>query len=177
MLEKILKKASWSDIVISIIFIVFGVFLVTNPNTVVSMISVILGAIFIVIGVFKIFDYYSKGKQDNYMLGIGAVAILIGIVIMFCTGIILSIFRIIIGIWIIYSGIMNMQTAIVWKDLKSRLWLLTVIFSMAVIGLGIYVLANSGTILETIGTIIIIYGVMDIIERLIFIKKVDNYLQ
>ena len=32
-------------------------------------------------------------------------------------------------------------------------------------------LANSGAILETIGVLIIIYGVMDIIERLIFMKK------
>lgn len=177
MLEKILKKASWSDIIISIIFIIFGILLVSNPNTIISMISVILGGIFIAIGAFKIIEYISKGKQDSYLLGIGAVAILTGIIIMFCTGIILSIFRIIIGIWIIYSGVMNLQTAIVWKDLKSRLWLATVIGSILVIIAGIYILVNSGAIIETVGTIIIIYGIVDIIERLIFIKKVDNYLQ
>lgn len=47
---------------------------------------------------------------------------------------------------------------------------------LVVIG-GIYILANSGAILETIGVLIIIYGVMDIIERLIFMKKIDNYLK
>lgn len=177
MLEKILKKASWSDILISIIFIIFGILLVSNPTTIISMISVILGGIFIAIGAFKIIEYISKGKQDNYLIGIGAVAILSGIIIMFCTGIILSIFRIIIGIWIIYSGIMNLQTAIVWKDLKSRLWLTTVLGSILVIIAGIYILVNSGAILETIGIIIIIYGIIDIIERVIFIKKIDNYLQ
>lgn len=177
MLEKILKRASWSDIIVSIIFIVFGILLVTNPSAIISMLSVILGGIFIAMGVFKVIEYFSKGKEESYLLGIGAVAILIGIVIMFCTGIILSIFRIIIGIWIIYTGIMNLHTAIQWKDLKSRLWLLTVIFSIVVVIGGIYILANSGAILETVGIIIIVYGVMDIIERLIFIKKVDNYLK
>ena len=154
MLEKILKRASWSDIIVSIIFIVFGVMLVTNPGTIISMLSVILGGIFVAIGAFKVIEYFSKGKEDSYLLGIGVAAILLGIVLMFCTGTILSIFRIVIGVWIIYTGIMNLNTAIQWKDL-----------------------ANSGAILETIGVLIIIYGVMDIIERLIFMKKIDNYLK
>lgn len=177
MLEKILKRASWSDIIISGIFIVFGILLVTNPGIITTMLSVILGGIFVALGAFKIIEYISKGKQDSYLLGIGAVAILAGIVIMFATGIILSIFRIIIGVWIIYTGIMNLQTSAVWKDYKSRLWLATVIASLAIIIAGIYVLANSGAIIETVGWIIIIYGAIDIAERLIFIKKVDNYLK
>lgn len=177
MLEKILKKASWSDIIISIGFIVMGILLVSNPDTIVSIIALILGGIFIAMGAFKIIQYVSGGKQDNYLLGIGVVAVIVGIVIMFCTGIILSMFRVIIGIWIIYSGIMNLQTAIVWKDYKSRLWLTTIIGSIIVIIAGIYVIVNTGAILQTIGTIIIVYGIIDIIERIIFIKKVDDYLK
>jgi len=177
MLEKILKRASWSDMIISVIFILFGIFLVTNPGAVTTMLSVILGGIFVALGVFKIIEYVSKGKEDSYLLGIGAVAILAGVVIIFATGIILSIFRIIIGVWIIYTGIMNLQTAAVWKDYKSRLWLATVIGSILIIIAGIYILANSGAILETIGWIIIIYGIIDIMERIIFVKKVENYLK
>ena len=64
MLEKILKRASWSDIIVSIIFIVFGVMLVTNPGTIISMLSVILGGIFVAIGAFKVIEYFSKGKED-----------------------------------------------------------------------------------------------------------------
>ena len=176
MLEKILKRASWSDVVISGVFVLFGLLLVTNPGVVTTMLSVILGGIFVALGAFRIIEYVSKGKEDTYLLGIGAVAILAGIVIMFATGIILSLFRIIIGIWIIYTGVMNLQTAISWKDYQSRLWLGTLIGSIITIIAGIYVLANSGAIIETIGWIIIVYGVIDIIERVIFIKNVDNYL-
>ena len=95
---------------------------------------------------------------------------------MFCADIILSVFRIIIAIWIIYSGIMNMQTAIVWKDFKSRLWIFTLILSIIMIIGGIYVLVNTGAIIQTIGVIILAYGIIDIIENVIFIKKIDNYL-
>ena len=177
MLEKILKRASWSDVAISAVFIIVGILLATNPGIVTTMLSVILGGIFVALGVFKIIEYVSKGKQDNYLLGIGAVAILAGIIIMFATGIILSLFRIIIGVWMLYTGIMNMQTVIVWKDYQSRLWLTTLIGSVLTIIAGIFIIVNSGAIIQTIGWIIIFYGVIDIIERLIFIKNVDNYLQ
>lgn len=177
MLEKLFKRASWADVAISAVFIVFGLLLVSSPGTIVSMISIILGGIFITIGTFKIIEYLKGGKQDNYLMGLGCAAILAGIVIMFATGIILSIFRIIIGIWIIYTGFMNLQTALVWKDYQSRLWLATVIFSVITLIAGIYVLANSGAILETIGVILIIYGTIDVIEKMIFMKKVDNYMK
>lgn len=177
MLEKILKRASWSDVAISAVFIIVGILLTTNPGIVTTMLSVILGGIFVALGAFKIIEYVSKGKQDNYLLGIGAVAILAGIIIMFATGIILSLFRIIIGVWMLYTGIMNMQTVIVWKDYQSRLWLTTLIGSVLTLIAGIFILVNSGAIIQAIGWIIIFYGVIDIIERLIFIKNVDNYLQ
>jgi len=41
---------------------------------------------------------------------------------------------------------------------------------------GIYVMANSGAILQTIGMIIIAYAIINIIENIIFMKKIDNYM-
>lgn len=177
MWKKFLKKSGWTDIIISLIFILFGIMLISRPEAIVSVISILLGAIFVVMGVLKIIDYYSNGKQDNYLIAISVVMILIGIIIMFCADIILSAFRILIAIWIIYSGILNLQTTIVWKDYKSRLWLLTLLLSIATIGVGIYILVNTGAILQTIGIAILIYGIVNIIENFIFIKKVDNYLE
>lgn len=96
---------------------------------------------------------------------------------MFCTDIILSIFRIIIGIWIIYSGIMNLRTVWIWKDLSSRLWLFSLVIAVIMIFAGVYILIYNGAILQTIGIIIVGYGIMDIIQNIIFIKKVDDYLE
>jgi len=95
---------------------------------------------------------------------------------MFCGDIIFSVFRTLISIWIIYSGIMNLQTSIIWKDYKSKLWITTLILSIITLIAGIYMLVNQGSMLQMIGVIILIYGIIDIIENIIFIKKVDNYL-
>lgn len=175
-MEKFLKKSSWTDIIVSLIFVLFGIMLMARPETIKSMIAILLGAICIVIGVLKGIDYFASGKSDHYSLAIAMVAVITGIFIMFCADFILSIFRIIIAIWIIYSGIMNLQTTIVWKDYQSRLWLLTVLLAIAMIGAGIYILVNNGAMLQIVGGIIVAYGIVDVLESFIFIKKMDHYL-
>ena len=105
------------------------------------------------------------------------ISIIIGIVIMFFSDVIASFFRILIAVWIIYSGIMNLQTTISWKDYKSKLWIFSIILSILTLLAGIYILVNSGAIFQTIGVIILGYGIMDVIENIIFIKKIDNYLK
>lgn len=176
MWKKFLKKSGWTDIIISLIFILFGIMLIARPESIVSVIAIILGLIFIAVGVLRIIDYFATDKKDNYIFAMAVVSIIIGIVIMFCADIILSAFRILIAIWIIYSGIMNLQTTIVWKDYKSKLWLTTLILAIVMIIAGIYILINNGAILQTVGIAIVVYGIVDIIENVIFIKKVDDYL-
>lgn len=176
-MEKFLKKSSWTDIIISFLFIILGITLMAKPDVIMSMISILLGAMAIIKGLLKGVDYFASGKTDNYLLAIAIVAVIAGIIIMFCADIIASIFRILIALWIIYSGIVNLQTTIVWKDYQSRLWLLTLILAIITILAGIYVLMNNGAMLQIIGGIIMIYGIMDIIESAIFIKRIDNYLE
>ena len=175
MLEKFLKKSSWTDIITSLIFVLFGTMLVVSPEMIQAMIAILLGAIFIAMGIFRFINYFASGKIDTYSLASGIIAMIVGIVIFFCSEIILSIFRIIIAIWIIYSGIINLQTTIIWKDFKSRLWLLTLILSILMIVAGIFILINNGAILQTVGVIIIAYAIINIIENIIFMKKIENY--
>ena len=177
MWKNFLKKSGWTDIVISLIVILFGAMLIARPESIMSIVAVLLGLIFIVIGVLRTVDYFASNKEDNYLIAMALASIVIGIVIMFCSDIILSAFRILIAIWIIYSGIINLQTTIVWKDYKSRLWLLTLILAIVMIIAGIYILVNNGAILQTVGVAIVVYGIVDIIENIIFIKKVDDYLE
>lgn len=176
MWKEFLKRSGWTDLIISLIFILFGIMLMARPETIMAIISNVLGLIFIAMGILKIIQYYSTGKINKYLIPMSTILIIAGIVVMFCTEIILSLFRILIAIWIIYTGIMNFHTSIVWKEYKSKLWVTTLILSFVMILAGIYVLVNSGAIIQTIGIILVLYGIVDIIENIIFIKKVDNYL-
>lgn len=175
-MEKFLKKSSWADIITSFLFILLGMILMAKPEFVMSMISFFLGSICVIMGLLKGIDYFAYGKKENYLLALAIVSVIAGIVIMFCADTIASVFRILIAIWIVYNGIMNLQTTIVWKDYKSRLWLLTLILSIATIIAGVYILVTNGAMLQIIGGIIMIYGIINIIESAIFIKKIENYL-
>ena len=165
-MEKFLKKSSSTDCIISAIFILFGIMLISRPDTIMSAVSILLGTICILIGILKGINYYSSGKDNNYLLAFAIILVILGIVVMFCGDIIFSLFRLIIAIWIIYSGLRDLYTVIVWKDYKSRLWLLTLILCIAMILGGIYILANSASMMQIIGGIIIAY--------IVFIKKLNN---
>lgn len=176
MWKKFLKKSGWTDIVISLIFILFGIMLIARPEFVMSGISLIVGLVFIAIGILKAIDYFSNNRKDNYLLAIAIVMALIGIVLMFCSEFISTAVRVLIAIWILYSGIMNLQTTIVWKDYKSKLWIISLLLAIATVAVGIYILVNSGALLQTGGIIMLIYGIVNIVENVIFIRKIDNYL-
>ena len=49
MLEKILKKSGWADLLIALLFVLFGIMLIVNPEVITAMISIILGGICIII--------------------------------------------------------------------------------------------------------------------------------
>ena len=76
MIEKFLKRSSWTDIVISLIFVFFGVLLIAKPNETVGAISIILGVVFIAMGVLKLVEYYTAETKEDYLLTIALIAVL-----------------------------------------------------------------------------------------------------
>ena len=176
MFEKFLKRSSWVDMVVSMVFVLFGLLLIVKPLEMMSVISILLGAVFIIIGFLKIVDYFTSKDKEDYLLTMALISVIFGVIVLFCSDVISSIFRIILGIWIIASGIRNFQTSLVWKDVKSGLWTLTVVFAMLMIIAGIVVLVSDTLALQIVGVIILIYAILDLITRAVFIKKVKNYL-
>ncbi len=177
MVEKFLKRSSWTDIVISIIFVLFGALLIAKPNETVGAISIILGILFIAMGVLKLVEYYTADTKEDWLLTVALISVVLGIVILFASDAILSVFRVIVGIWIIATGIMDLQTTLVWKEVKSPYWTAAVALSMVMMLAGIIILVNQNILFTTMGIIIVIYGILDIIDRFIFMKKISNYMK
>lgn len=175
MFEKILKRSSWTDIVISLIFLTFGILFIARPEETLAAISTILGIIFIAIGVLKLVEYFTDDIKEDYLLTMALVSVIFGVILLFCSDAILSLFRIILGLWIIIVGIINFQTTLVWKEVKSPYWTLTLLFSILMIVAGMVVLVSQDILLTTIGIMVVIYAVLDIIDRIIFIKKINDY--
>ena len=181
-MEKFFKKIGWSSIIISLVFAIIGLIIAYNPNTTFKIFTYSIGAIFIVIGAIRIVEYFKmKGSYDlyNYELVYGIVAILLGIIIMFCSGLIEAILRISIGVWILYSGAMRLGLSFKLQKLDSsnKIWIAVLIIAVAILICGLYIITTPGIIISTIGIIMVVYAIMDIIEEFIFLKNVKEFKQ
>lgn len=178
-LKNILKNTGWISIIESLIFIILGSILAFKPEETVKIISILLGIIFIVLGIYKIIRYFVKKDCEgfyNYDLVHGLTAIVIGFVAMVYLNIIGSVLRIIIGVWIVYTSFIRINSAIQMKKIGSKVWLFSLILAFFMFVCGLYIILNSGAIIRTIGIAIIVYSIIDIIENLIFIKNVKDLL-
>ena len=178
-MEQILKKMGWASIATSLAFMIIGIIIAYNPNTILTIISYLIGAIFVFIGIVKIISYFkTKGAYDlyNYELVYGIIAVLIGVIVVFCCDMIETLFRVFIGIWIIYSGAMRLGLALKLQKINasSKNWIIVLIISIVILACGIYIMVNPGTIIKTMGIIMIVYSIMDIIEEAIFMKNIKN---
>lgn len=177
-LEKLSKKKSLVSILEAIVFGILGGILIWQPDGTLKVVAYILGAIFIIAGIYKIINYVaSQGKYDalNYDMAYGFTAIMLGICIMLFSSTINSIFRIIIGLWIVYTSIIEVNASFKLKSLNLPIWIYSLILSIAMFCCGLYVTLNSGAIIVTIGVFMIIYAVIDIIENIIFMKNIKEF--
>ena len=178
-MEKFLKKAGWTSILTSVILAFVGLVMIYNPDTTMQFISTILGIIFIVIGIIKITNYFiARGNSTlfNNDISWGLVAVILGLVTIVYSSTIESIFRIMIGIWIIYSGFTRFSLSFKLKDVNHSMWKVMLVLSVLMIIAGLYVTFYSGVLIVFLGIIILVYSIMDIIESFVFMKNMKNLL-
>ena len=176
-MEKFLKKAGWTSIVTSLILAIIGVIMIYNPATTMQFISTVLGIFFIVIGVIKLINYFaSKGNSTLFTNDIawGLISIIIGLVVMVYSSTIENIFRIMIGIWIIYSGFTRLTLSFRLKNVNEKIWAFVLTLSVLMIIGGLYVTFYPGALVVTLGVIILIYSIMDLIEGFIFMRNIKE---
>ena len=176
-MEKFLKKAGWTSVVTSLIFGIIGLVMIYNPETTMKFISTILGVFFILVGIIKVINYIiSKGNSTLFTNDIawGLIAIVIGLVTMVYSSTIESIFRIMIGVWIIYSGFTRFGLSFRLKNVNDRLWALVLTLAVLMIVGGFYVTFYPGALILTLGVIILIYAIMDLIESFIFMRNMKD---
>lgn len=176
-LEKVLKKTGVTSLVTSIIFAILGAILIANPEGTIKFIAIILGVMFGLVGLYKIINYFeNKGKYDfyNYDIAYGIIAIILGIITIVYKSQIETIFRVLIGIWIVYTGIIRLSLSFKLKLVESPTWICSLLISIVMIVCGLYTIFVSNAIVVTIGIVILIYSILDMIEDIIFLSNIKK---
>ena len=179
-MKDLLKRAGFTSILSSLVFLLLGILLVVNPDAMVQAVSYVIGVLLIAIGIVKVISYFTS-KDDylfyDYRLIYGALCIILGILVTVSGNAIASFFRIIIGIWIILSGIARLDLSVRLKGADTGYWILSLLLSILILVAGVYLMFAPGTILVTLGVILIAYSIMDIIESIIFMCNMNKLLK
>ena len=173
------KKVSVASILTSIAIGILGLIILFNPNETIALLSLILGIIIMIIGIGKIISYIILRKESNfsnYDLIYGIIAIVISIIMLANANAFGTIVRVIIGIWIAYTGIMKLIYALNLKSLSSSFWIAVMIMAIITIIAGVYIAIDSSILIMVFGVILIAYAVIDIIEQIIFMINVNKFI-
>lgn len=175
-----LKKSAWLAAIESIVIMVLGIMFVVWPDGIVNVIANILGAIFIVSGIYQIINYFVvKGQNDFFNNGLlsGVVFLLIGIAVIVIGEDIANIFRVIIGIWMVYESLVRVNAAIKLHSADIKIWRYILCIALVMLALGLFVTFNTGAVVQLVGGIMIATGIIGIIGDTMFIQQVNTVVE
>lgn len=174
---KNLESKNPSNLVSSILFLLIGIILFSDPNGIVSFISYILGIIIIIIGVVKIISSNKVIETHDTQITLGILLTIIGIILIFCGPVIELMLRFFMGAWILISGVNKLVVALNLKD-ATNIWIKLLIVSILLIIIGLYVILKSNLVFSSIGLIMIIFSCISIIGYIITPKpKNENIIK
>ena len=179
-----IKKAYRVSIVSSILLLLFGILLVMDAESFIKSVTALLGIILIVIGVFPIIDYF-RYKKSGLLSGIGLISgvfsLVCGLMFLLNDSMLMVLIPLFIGVWMIINGINKAQISFELKDSEESSWIITFVYSIVIIVLGAYFIINpmSGAkiVTNTLGIIICIYAVFDIIDCILIKIKYKNTIK
>ena len=172
-----LKKTAWSAIIESLALVILGILFITLQNTMVQVLAYIVGVFFIVKGGFQIITYFmEKGQNDFLNNGLlsGVVSVLIGVAALVIGEDIANVFRVIIGIIIIYESLVRINTATKLAAAKIPVWKYILIISLIMLVLGVFVTFYEGAVVVLVGWMMIVTGLVGIVGDVMFIQHVNQ---
>jgi len=147
----------------ALIFLILGIFLITNPVNLIKYAMYILGGFVTLLGIFKILIFYKTtdgDKKDNLT---GAVYIIIGMAAILFTALFYEqvemVMRIILAIYLMYVGVFRLISAFKIKGDKKPYF----INALIIILIALLLVIIPGLPLVATGILITIYAIAEIV--------------
>ena len=158
------------SLVTPIIFLIIGIMLIINPGNIVEFISYIFGGVFLTLGIGKLlFDSrrFDRTTGDTFY---SVVMIALGIIFLFFSGTVEFIIRLVIGLWIVINGLNTIAIGsnLMRVDKKS---IVSLIIGFLLLIMGLYTIFVSNLILSTLGLVLTIYAVLEIVDYFYLLFK------
>lgn len=175
-MKELTKKIFWTSVVSTMAMLIFGILLFAFTETVIKSITIGIAVIFIAIGIMPIINYFrfrSSGVSTTFSFMMGVLCIVVGLILLMNKNILSIIIPIITGIWMIINSINRTSIAMDLRDANVSFWSITLIYSIITLVIGVLLIldpVNGGKLItKTVGIIICVYSVLDLVE-LILVK-------
>ena len=177
-IQQNLKAAGWSAIAESVATIVLGALLILAPVTVIKIIAYVAGGFFLLKGILQIISYFKMKNKYNYYnngLFFGVISVIIGVASIVSGVEISGLFRIVMGIWLLYAGLTRMDTAFKMRTSKIEAWKYIMILAVTMMMLGLVLFFCEGAVMMLIGWIIMFAGIMSLVDDVMFMSSLNRF--
>lgn len=169
-----LKRFSIATIIVSAIM---GVLFIAFPSKCIQYISLVVGVSLIVTGIISVVSYIAE-RDTKLPLVLGTISLISGIIVCAKYRAIISIIVVVLGIFILTSGIVDMVTSIRSIMLFRKSGWFTMLLSVITIVFGIVAITKSAQltdgIVRFIGAALIVYAVLDLVTYIQVNSKVKQ---
>ena len=181
MIKDYIKKYESCSIVVSVLMICLSLFLMVKPLESLEVFTVIFAIIILLSGLGYLISYFTISKESRLFsidLLLGLVTIISGIMLLVYKKDVISVFPVILGIWIIISNLFKLQLSINLNLFLDNTYLGLVLITTLMIVFGLLLIINPFasfmTITVTAGTLLLITEVINLIESIYVITKLNK---
>jgi len=160
-----MKKKKMS-LLTGLLFFILGIIVFINPEVLVKTISYGLGGVLILTGAYKTLNYYIQdtnlGIVNRNEIAFGVTAIFLGIIFIFLADAIELLLRLIVGGWMIISGLNKIFKTFYSTTRNSKFYSFFIVGTFLIL-VGLYIIFVSNLALSIIGLFMMIYGIIDFV--------------
>ena len=174
--KKFFTKLKWENIIAAILAIVVGVLFIILPKDSADVLCLIAGILLIFAGSFTLVAYIFSGFfLGAHLLIVGIMLILLGTFCLTNPENIMKVLTVLFGLYIVIDGTTSIVDSVYCAKAKIKGWGLLLVLAILSIGLGTVVMFSTfDTIMIFAGCSLIIDGVCDIIETIVFSHKIKE---
>lgn len=174
--KKFFTKLKWENIIAAILAIVVGVLFIILPKDSADVLCLIAGILLICAGAFILVAYIFSGFfLGAHLLIVGIMLILLGTFCLTNPENIMKVLTVLFGLYIVIDGATSIVDSVYCAKAKIKGWGLLLVLAILSIGLGTAVMFSTfDTIMIFAGCSLIIDGVCDIIETIVFSHKIKE---
>ena len=175
-----LRRMAWSSTLESILTIVFGVLLVVWQDDIVRIIAYLVGGFLLLKGGFTIASYLFSKEQKKGLNGelvLAIVTFLIGVVIFAVGEHIADVFRVLVGVLIIYEGLIRLDNAMKLRSAGVVNWSAVMAIAIIMLTFGMFLAFFNGAMAFLIGWFLIVTGLIGLFSDVMFIQNTSALLE